>query len=231
MQRNQITLLVTVIIIVIAGYFLVRSAKSPAGAPESPTSTSTSTSPASASTETGTTTTNITVGNLSILAAGGYTVKEIPIQNTAPKAPDYSAPLIFSASVGLAEDQKSALQARVAGLRAQLAEDPFNYTAWLALGRIFKSSGDYAQAEKMWKYVSLQWPTDATVLGNLGDLYMNFIRDYPKAEASYLGAIRNDARQVNAYRNLFQLYSVLYTTHASAAEDILKKGIENNPEA
>ncbi|MDO8552953.1 MAG: tetratricopeptide repeat protein [bacterium] len=230
MQRNQVALLVTVIIIVIAGYFLVRNAKSPAASPES--TTSTSTSPESASTEIGTTTTTITGGGtLGIVGTGGYTVKEISIQNTAPKAPDYNAPLAFSASLGLTADQKSALEARAASLRAQLAKNPFNFTAWLALGTVFKTAGDYAQAATIWTYLTLTWPTDAIALGNLGDLYMNFIKDYPKASASYLGAIKNDSRQINAYRSLFQLYSSLYTPNNSAAEDILKKGIQNNPEA
>ena len=223
MQRNQAIGIAVLVVLIGFGYYFL--APNRPASPDVPAGTLAPLSAAS------TTSSDIAGGTLGITATGGYTVKEIPVTNSAPKAPDYNAPLVFYASSGLTAEHQASLQPRATELRAQLAKDPYNYTSWLALGRTYKTAGDYAQAEKIWKYVSLQWPTDDVVLGNLGDLYMNFIKDYPKADASYLGAIRNNPRQTNAYRNLFQLYSSMYTTHASAAEDILKKGIQNNPEA
>jgi len=221
-KKNRIIGIALLIILLGVVYFFTRVRAPSSRAPYSSNATSSDAT---------TTTADIAGGTLGITATGGYTIKEIQAENNVPKAPDYNVPLAFGAYAGLNEAQKSALQAKAANLRAQLAENPSNYTAWLALGSTFKMAGDYAQAEKIWKYVSLQWPTDDVVLGNLGDLYMNFIKDYPKADASYLRAIQSNPRQTNAYRNLFMLYSNLYTTHASAAEDILKKGIQNNPEA
>src|SRR3989344_6426285 len=221
-KMNQIISIAALIALVGFGYYFIYNKSAFTNVPESAIATSSHAT---------TTTADIAGGTLGISATGGYTVKEVPTENNAPKAPDYNIPLVFSASAGFSEEQKSSLQTKAADLRAQLAKSPSNYTAWLALGSTFKMAGDYAQAEKIWKYVSLQWPADDVVLGNLGDLYMNFIRDYPKADTSYLGAIRNNPRQTNAYRNLFQMYSGVYTTHAYAAEDILKKGIKNNPEA
>lgn len=220
--KNQIIGISVLVVIIGVGYYFTHKKPPSSVAPENANATLSSAS---------TTNSDITGGTLGITGTGGYTIKEIPRQSSAPKAPDYNAPLVFSASAGLTAEQQSILQAQVASLRAQLAKNAFDYDVWLALGSVFKRAGDYAGAVKIWDYVSVVWPTDAVAPGNLGDLYMNFIKDYPKADASYRAAIRNDPRQVNAYRNLFSLYSGLYTTHASAAEDILKKGIQNNPEA
>ncbi|KKW09413.1 MAG: hypothetical protein UY44_C0002G0053 [Candidatus Kaiserbacteria bacterium GW2011_GWA2_49_19] len=222
MQKNQTIGIALIILLIGVGYFFTIGKIQYSNKSQNVVATSSSAA---------TTTMDIDGSTVSVSGTGEYTVKEIPITNNALKAPDFNAPLVFSSSTNFTEEQKSALRAKAAGLRAQLAKDPLNYTAWLALGSTHKTAGDYAQAEKIWRYVSSQWPTDATVLGNLGDLYMNFIKDYPKADASYLGAIRNNPRQTNAYRSLFSLYSGVYTTHAYAAEDILKKGIKNNPEA
>lgn len=221
-NRQSIISIFIVLIVLVGGAFLfIRGTKPSAGAPGSASTTS------SAST----TDMNIAGGTLGITGTGGYTVREISAGASAPQAPDYRAPLVFSSSLNLTAEQKSAIEAQATASRATLAKDPSNYTAWLSLGRSFKAAGDYAQAAKIWNYLSLNWPTDAISLENLGDLYMNFIRDYPKADASYLGAIQRDVHQINAYRNLFSLYTNLYTTRASSGEDILKKGIQNNPDA
>lgn len=222
MQRNQIAVIAVLIVLVGLGYYFTYNKPTSSDVPANSNAT---TSPAT------TTESNIADGTVGITASGGgYTIKTVPSKNNPPKAPDYNAPLVFSASSGLTAEQQATLQARASELRAQLAKNTFDYDAWLALGAVFKTAGDYAGAAKIWAYISLNWPTDAVALGNLGDLYMNFVKDYPKADANYRAAIQRDPRSTNAYRSLFQLYSGMYTTHASAAEDILKKGIQNNPE-
>ena len=190
--------------------------------------------PAATSTaQAGMTTTTTASGTVSVTSTGGgYTIKEVSVGRESPalKAPDYNAPIVFPASSNLTAEQKSAIEAQAAAMRAQLSRNSAEYTPWLVLGGFFKQAEDYTQAEEIWTYVSLRWPDDGTVLGNLGDLYLTYLKDYPKAEASYLGAIKNDPGQVNAYRNLFTLYSTVYTPRNSAAADILKEGIRNNPE-
>ncbi|MDO8522656.1 MAG: tetratricopeptide repeat protein [bacterium] len=217
-KSQTIGILIALAVLIGGGYLFMRGT-APSSSMPAPLSTAS------------TTNSDIAGGTLGITGTGGYTVKEVPTGNNAPKAPDYNTPLVFSATSNLNIEQQSALQGQVTALRVQLAKNPSSYVAWLALGRAFKTAGDYAQAAEIWAYLSLNWPTDAIAFANLGDLYMNFIKDYPKAEASYLGAIRNNPLQVDAYRNLFSLYTNLYTTHASAAEDILKKGIANNSDA
>ena len=179
------------------------------------------------------TTTTTASGTVSVTSTGGgYTIKEVSVGRESPalKAPDYNAPIVFPASSNLTAEQKSAIEAQAAAMRAQLSRNSAEYTPWLVLGGFFKQAEDYTQAEEIWTYVSLRWPDDGTVLGNLGDLYLTYLKDYPKAEASYLGAIKNDLGQVNAYRNLFTMYSTVYTPRNSAAEYILKEGIKNNPD-
>jgi tetratricopeptide (TPR) repeat protein len=222
--KNQIIGVALLIILIGGGYLFMRGTTPFSNAPEG-TNMATSTALSATTTQL-----DIAGGTISVTATGGYIVQEVPPEVSALEAPDHNAPIVFSASSSLSADQKSAIEKQAVAMRAQLAKDISNYSAWLALGGFFLSAGDYAQAAKIWDYVSLNWPADATVLGNLGDLYMTYLKDYPKAEASYLGAIRNDPYQKNAYRNLFTLYSIAYTPRNSAAEDILKEGIKNNPD-
>lgn len=184
-KKNYIAAIAAVIVLAGIGYYFIYNKPASSNVPADANAT---TSPAT------TTSSDITAGNLGITATGGYTVKEIPVTSNAPKAPDYTTPIQFSASGGLNTEQKAAIEAKAVSLRAQLAKNASDYDAWLALGAVFKTAGDYAGAAKIWGYVSLAWPTDAVAPGNLGDLYMNFIKDYPKADASYLGAIRPESR-------------------------------------
>lgn len=104
-------------------------------------------------------------------------------------------------------------------------------TVLIALGYKRKQVGDYKGAAAAWQYASTLYPKNVVSFNNLGDLYMNFLPNYPLAEANYLKQIGNLASDVNAYRALFTLYSQLYKQGTSAAEDILKKGIAASSKA
>jgi tetratricopeptide (TPR) repeat protein len=95
----------------------------------------------------------------------------------------------------------------------------------------YKIAGDFEGASDVWKFVSAVGPTEAqaTAFGNLGDLYMNFIKDYPKAEESYRQAINLKPDEISYYRDLHMLYRYLYKTDTTLAADILVEGIEKNP--
>ncbi len=58
---------------------------------------------------------------------------------------------------------------------------------------------------------------------------MNFVKDYPKAEDSYTTAISMNANVIGYYQDLYTLYTYLYKTNTTAAADILKEGLANNP--
>lgn len=116
--------------------------------------------------------------------AGGYTVT--PETVTVVSRPDYKAPIIFSAS--LSADAKAAIEAQFSDIQTTLGKDPMNFEAWMRLGTLHKIAGDYKAAEAIWIYAGKQW-TAYEPHANLGDLYLNFLRDYPKAEVEFKAAL------------------------------------------
>lgn len=167
-------------------------------------------------------------------AGGQSSTNIIPIAGNKsgqmPKAPDYTRPLTFTAKMSATE--KSALQKSYATVQTEIKKDALSFNDWVYLGNINLMAGNYKLAQEYWDYVSLVWPTNVSSFNNLGDLYMSYLKDYPKAEANFLQAIKNKPDDTNPYRNLFTLYSeTSYKPSNTAAEDILKKAIAANPRA
>jgi tetratricopeptide (TPR) repeat protein len=124
------------------------------------------------------------------------------------------------------------LKARNATLVAQIAANETDAAAWINLGALRKINNDYRGAEAAWIYVTKLYPSNSTAYANLGDLYMNFLHDYTRAETNYLLATKYAPTDASLYQTLFTLYtSTSYKPSATAAEDILKKGIAANPRA
>jgi tetratricopeptide (TPR) repeat protein len=143
-------------------------------------------------------------------------------------APNYKKPLVYK--VETSAEVKAAMEAKFTTLTAALAKNPQDFGAWIALGGLRKIGGDYAGAAEIWTYVSLLYPSSEVAFNNLGDLYMNFIKDYPKAEANYRQVIAINPRYIEAYLNLSLMYRELYKTNTSAAKDILTEGLKKNPD-
>jgi tetratricopeptide (TPR) repeat protein len=112
---------------------------------------------------------------------------------------------------------------------AQLKQDPSQLKLWLTLGSYRKMAGDYEGARDAWEYVAAAAPSSFVAFNNLGDLYMNFLKNYPKAELNYRKVIAVRPDYIDTYRNLYTLYHYLYKTNTTAAADILKEGLKNNP--
>ena len=131
----------------------------------------------------------------------------------------------------------STLDASVRNIIAQKIKDevtilkntPYNLEAWIGLGLYYKQAGDYQAAKDAWEYSSLISPGNIVSFNNLGDLYHYYLKDYPKAEARFLSAIKNDKNYVLSYMNLFDLYRYSYKVDTTKAADILKQGISTNP--
>jgi len=128
-----------------------------------------------------------------IIPGGNATITEVGVH-----APDYRKSLTFSASV--TPDVRSALQSQFTALKNTLAKNSTDFNAWLELGIIRKIGGDYNGAAEDWIYVSELYPRSKIAFNNLGDLYANFIKDYPKAEAAYRTVLSLDPHDVNALR-------------------------------
>ncbi len=194
-----------------------------------PSAASSTLSAASSSTtgpSTSTATSSSTTGVLGVSGTGTFTVRPVS-SPTTPVAPGLNTPLACVATV--AADYCMALKKDAAAKTVVLASEPSNFKAWIDLGADRKHAGDYQGAAAAWEYASILYPTNVISFNNLGDLYMNFIHDYPKAESNYLREIANKPNDINSYTTLFTLYSELYKQNTPAAVDILNKGIAANP--
>lgn len=157
------------------------------------------------------------------------TTSIIPIQATTYyKQPGYPKQLVFKGAFSAAD--RKAMQDAYDTAQSYIVTDKYDFNAWISIGTMNLMSGNYATAESVWQYASQQWPTNQVSHNNLGDLYANYLKDYPKAEKEWLAAITNKGDDPTPYRNLFTLYSeTSYKPTNTAAEDILKKGIAANP--
>ena len=212
-QRNRIiALAVAVLIVAVGAYALFHQA---ASKPSPAMSANATTTEATSS-----------IPDITVVGDGDYTITMLPVS----QAPDYNAPIVFSASI--TADVRGIINAQAATLRANIAKNDADFNSWIALGNLHKMAGDYAGATQIWDYASLVWPQNVVSFNNLADLYMNFTHQYAKAEANYLIEIQNTPTDLDSYQNLFTLYTTTsYTSGASAGENILKKGIALNPKA
>jgi tetratricopeptide (TPR) repeat protein len=113
---------------------------------------------------------------------------------------------------------------------AKIEEAPDSLDYWINLGLTKKVFGDYKGAGDVWEYASLIRPKNSSSYINLGDLYWNFLADFPKAEHNYLKAIEISSNRAGIYKDLSDLYRFSFVEKAHLADDILISGAENNPE-
>ncbi len=143
------------------------------------------------------------------------------------KTPDYTQPISFSGN--LSADIRSQLTAQLQQFQQQIKTNPLDLKAWLNLGTTYKIGGDYQHAIVAWNFITDTTPSVVAPYANLGDLYMNYVKDYPKAEVNFKKVIELNPKAIDAYRHLYTLYAFLYKTNTSAARDILELGLKNNP--
>lgn len=210
---------IVVILLAIAAYVFWQGAHKPGFQPSATTATT------SATTTTQISSTTVVVSGPS----GTYTITQLP-DSTTPPAPPYKAAIICPST--MSQDQCASIQTKDASIIATLNKNQTDSGSWITLGTLRKEVGDYTGAATAWKYVTELYPTSPIAFLDLGDLYMNFAHDYPKAEANLLAAIKVQASNPAAYEDLFSLYTTTsYKPSSTAAEDILKKGVANNPKA
>ena len=113
-----------------------------------------------------------------------------------------------------------------------LKSDPKRTDIWLQLGLNRKIGSDFTGAIEAWDYVTAvaSGATRSVAYGNLGDLYMYFLKDFPKAELNFKQAIVLNPQNIDYYRTLYYLYRDVYKQNTSAAGDILKQGLKANPD-
>jgi tetratricopeptide (TPR) repeat protein len=184
-----------------------------------------------ATTTTGTTTMQVSPTTVIVTTPGGssYSVSQVPIANP-PAVPAYKGTIVCPA--GMPQEQCASIQSKDAAVIGKLQTKPTDASAWLQLGTLRKEAGDYQGATVAWDYFVALYPMNSAGYFNLADLYMNFVKDYPKAEANFLLAAKYAPGDTSIYADLFTLYTTTsYVPSHDAAENILKKGIAANPNA
>lgn len=163
-----------------------------------------------------------TAGGVS--GTGSYTV-----ENVGVTPPSLERPIIVTSS-SLSESDKKIVRTMLERQIALLRAEPNRVDLWLQLGVNRKVAGDYEGAIEAWEYVAQTAPKDisATAHGNLGDLYMYFLKDYAKADTRFTQAITLNPNVVEYYRALFYLYKDIFKDTVKARA-ILKRGLEANP--
>ena len=204
--------LAIVAVVAIAGYFFIyRTPSTPASGPSA------------SSTPVTTTVDGVTI------SGGTATVTEVPT-NTV-KAPDFRIPLTFNSSV--ATEVRAALTKQFEATVKILEGNKLSFDAWINLGTLRKVTGDYTGAETAWKYAANLYPKSTVPSDNLGSLYLDFLKNYPKAETSYKLSIANDPQDINAYQQLISLYTVYGYPSAQTGKDkalaLIEQGLKANP--
>ena len=148
-------------------------------------------------------------------------------QDVSTPAPSLERPIPETSDIP--DETRAMVLSQLSVTIEALKEDPKSFDEWIELGLERKRLGDYEGAAEAWEYVSLLYPGNIVSFANLGDLYMNFLHDYAKAEERYLKAIKNKPDPY-IFSNLFDLYRV-YKAESEGGIDILKKGIVENPGA
>ena len=174
------------------------------------------------------------LGSVQVETSGGgsATITPIPVAagsgaSTVPE-PSLDRPITFTGSP-LPPDAQTIVKAQMETIIASLKKDPTQLNMWLQLGIDRKQAGDYEGARQAWAYVSAVAPADEISVADLADLFANFIKDYPQAEAYYLKAIAAAPQVIDNYRNLYTLYHYSYKVGTGADVAILKTGLKNNP--
>ncbi len=159
------------------------------------------------------------------VSGGDAAVADVPSQTV--KVPDFKTPIAFGDA--FTNDVRVALSAQLEEVIKIIEGDSQNFNAWIKLGIIRKMAGDYKGAESAWSYVKALYPKSTVPTDNLGSLYLDFIKNYPKAETNYKLSISSDSHDINAYEQLVSLYTIYGYGSTTTALTLLQQGIAANP--
>ena len=127
------------------------------------------------------------------------------------------------------EQQKKELYAAIGNHGKAVKENPDYFNGWIQIGLIKKVIGDYEGARDAWEYAGMIRLLSSTPFSNLGELYWRYLPNFPKSEANFKTAIKNNPTDEMVYISLSDLYFYSYAEKHGLADDILLQGLEKNP--
>ncbi len=141
--------------------------------------------------------------------------------------PNLAREIVFQGD--FTEEQKNRAIAEIKMIKADLKANYDQLEDWLTLGIWRKTIGDYEGAAEAWKFATVIRPKDSVAFHNLGDLYSQYLPDFPKAEQYYLTALEKDTGH-NAFFfiKLYEFYRYYYKK-LDLAEKTLIDAIKANP--
>jgi len=146
-----------------------------------------------------------------------------------PKAPIPSLEREFVIPDGIYSDEiVENTMAQYNELVSVLNQNPELRDEWLQLALLYKAVEDYEGTEEVWIYVSRVWLLDHVAYGNLGDLYMNYLEDFSKAEEYLISALDRKSDSPQYVDNLYILYR-FKQNDPDKALDLLLQGVNQLP--
>ena len=146
-----------------------------------------------------------------------------------PQAPSLDREIIFKALIR--EEDKPKIEAEIKIISQTLKENTDYHQGWLQLGILRKYIGDYEGAGEVWEYAAKIRQEDYVAYNNLGDLYHFYLKNFTKSESMIKKVIELKPDYVQAYKNLFELYTLSYKEKEPLADDALILGISKNLKA
>lgn len=162
-----------------------------------------------------------------VIQGDGYTIEQIPVPKITMLRPNTERSMTFP--TGTPTEVQNAINQKIALVKANLKKNPDSFQDWLDIGIYWKSGGDYEGARLAWEYAAAIAPSSHIPHANLGDLYANYLKDYPKAEAELKKASTLKADYIPAYLSLYNLYKLSYIEKSSLALPTLFDGLKKNP--
>jgi len=171
MQNKNIWLGVIGLLVLAAIFFTVRYTNMQPSTVSSTGSTTVSTTTSATSSE---------PTSLEDLIKSGRAKVTVTKTTTTVQKPAPSLDYAIKISPDLSPEAVTAIHSQVATLSANLKKDPRSFEDWMQLGVVAKIAGDYPRAIELWQYASYLIPNAPEPLADIGDVYGNFMKDYPK---------------------------------------------------
>ncbi len=170
----------------------------------------------------------------STTTAQGLEYGYMPKASTTPAhetQPSTAIPQLDRAVViptSFSEKDAFSAKASIGNLIEALKKDPKNGALWAELGMKRKGIGDYVGAKEAYEYAFKLMPNNAVVADNLGVIYGDYLKDYPKAEKYYRLAITLEPVLGYHYLRLFEFYRYI-TKDSAKARALLEEGLRSIP--